>query len=275
MNNTIVSVEWLLENINHPDLVILDASLKNKPVKVVGIESLQIKNARYFDIKKAFSDAAHSFPNMLTSPVQFESAAQKLGINSSSIIVIYDKQGIYTSPRVWWMFKTMGHERVMVLDGGLPAWYAADYETETIQKRNYSKGNFIAKFDTHQVKNIEFIKSNIQNNTAKVIDARSAGRFNGTAPEPRKGLKSGHISNSMNLPFTEVLKDGIFKSKEELQVCFNELEIENQPIVFSCGSGVTACILYLASEIAGIKNQEKAIYDGSWTEWATVMDSEL
>lgn len=271
MNTKIVSIDWLKDNLNHPNLIILDASLKNKPTKTLEITDLQIPKTRYFDIKKVFSDQNSRFPNMLPSSAQFEREAQNLGINTDSLIVIYDKQGIYTSPRVWWMFKTMGHGRVAVLDGGLPAWYNAGFETENTQAHHYSKGDFEAKFDIKQVKDIDFVRTNIDENKVKIIDARSSGRFNGTAPEPRKGLPSGNIPNSLNLPFTEVLSDGHFKSKEDLTIIFGGLPTENQPLVFSCGSGITACILYLASEIVHENSSQKAIYDGSWTEWATVM----
>ena len=163
----------------------------------------------------------------------------------------------------------MGHEQIAVLDGGLPAWHQAGFETTTIQTNTYGKGNFKAYFNKQQVRDINFIKNNIHSNNAKVIDARSSGRFNGTAPEPRKGLPSGHIPNSLSLPFTEVLEDGHFKAKEELITIFNHLPIKNQSVVYSCGSGVTACILYLASEIVEENTAQKSIYDGSWTEWAT------
>ncbi len=270
MTKPLVSVEWLKAHLNTPNIVILDATiLKSKTDAGSQSENIQIPNARYFDIKNTFSDPQSPFPNMLPTPEAFEQAAQQLGISQNSQIVVYDQNGIYSSPRVWWMFKTMGHENVAVLDGGLPEWLRAGYETERLKANKYDLGNFKAQYHPNEVRNIDFIKNNINESQARVIDARSAGRFNGTAPEPRKDLRSGSIPKSTSLPFTEVLHDGKFKSEEALKDIFNQIHSEEEALVFSCGSGITACILYLASELA--TDNPKSVYDGSWTEWATVV----
>tara|TARA_R110001583_G_scaffold69300_2_gene196572 strand:+ start:13064 stop:13897 length:834 start_codon:yes stop_codon:yes gene_type:complete len=268
LKKTIVSTKWLYKNLNDPNLIILDASKsENKSNLKNEFEGWQLPNARFFDLKNSFSKKDTDLPNMLPNPENFEMEARKLGINKFSKIVVYDTLGIYTSPRIWWMFKTMGHHNIAILNGGLPEWVKNGFETETIKHKKYPVGNFKATLNTTLVKNIEDIKTNLITKSALLIDARSKGRFNGTAPDPRPTLKSGHIPNAVNLPYTEVLTNGKLKSKEKLTQLFNKIQINDLPLIFSCGSGITACILHLAAEQV-IKN-EKAVYDGSWTEWAS------
>ncbi|MGB0882782.1 MAG: sulfurtransferase [Vicingaceae bacterium] len=269
MKTPLVSSKWLFENLNHPDLIILDASVKKVTENQdKTIDNTQIKGARFFDLKNKFSDKAADLPNTFPSVTQFESEAQKLGINNNSLIVVYDNLGIYSAPRVWWMFKTMGHQNVVVLNGGLPEWISQGYPTEEKQSQQYKSGNFKAEFNSKRVKNYELIKSNLNNDSNLVVDARSEGRYNGTAPEPRDGLRSGSIPNSANIPFGNVLENGKFKSKEELKAIFSKINAENKELTYSCGSGLTACIILLASEL--VLPNKTAVYDGSWTEWATI-----
>ena len=274
MKNTIVTTNWLYKNFKKRNLIILDASVaENKSNVKSKFENLQIKNARFFDLKNTFSNNQSDFPNMLPNAENFEKECKKLGINKSSKIVVYDNLGIYTSPRVWWMFKTMGHKNIAVLNGGLPAWINKGFETEIIQKKVFKAGDFEATFNKNLVKNIEDIKSNLITKNELVVDARSEGRFNGTSPDPREGLKSGHIPNSVNLPYSNVLNEGKFKSKEDLTTIFNSNKFSEKPLIFSCGSGITACILMLANEI--VFNNKKSIYDGSWTEWASTKNTPI
>lgn len=261
MQKSIVSVEWLNENLNNQNLVILDASyLKNR-------QDIQIKGARHFDLKNVFSDPNSAYPNMLPETAIFEKNCQFLGINKSSQIVVYDNLGIYTSPRVWWMLKTMGHENVMVLNGGFPEWLKHDFETEAVKDVVYETGDFTASLNAENVRDFDFVKDNISKSDALVVDARSAGRFNKTEPEPRADLRGGNIENSVNIPFKTLLdEDGKYKSKEALESIFKATFSSDKPLIFSCGSGITACIVLLASE--GILENKKSIYDGSWTEWA-------
>lgn len=274
MKNTIVSATWLHKNLNNLDLIILDASQKDN---ISGLKSkfegLKIKNARFFDIKNSFSKKDAALPNTLPTAQEFEQECRKLGINKSSKIVVYDNLGIYTSPRAWWLFKTMGHKDIAVLDGGLPAWNAEGFELESITKTAFALGNFEATFNPDLVKDIEAIKSNLISKKHLLVDARSEGRFSGTAPDPRPNFKSGHIPNSINLPYTKVLENGKFKSENELKMLFNALNIEKNPLVFTCGSGITACIIMLASEL--VSENQKAVYDGSWTEWASTKDTPI
>ncbi|MEX1383521.1 sulfurtransferase [Lutibacter sp.] len=274
MKNTIVSVKWLHKNLNNPDLVILDAS-QTKTINntTSNFQGLQIKNARFFDLKNSFSRKDTELPNMLPNPQEFKEECHKLGINKSSKIVVYDNLGIYTSPRVWWLFKTMGHNNIAVLNGGLPAWHKEGFELEPFAKDTYNLGDFEATFHPELVKDIEAIKTNLKTKTAIVIDARSEGRFNGTAPDPRPDLKSGHIPNSINLPYSEVLENGKFKSEKKLTEIFKTLKLDNNPLIFTCGSGITACIIMLACEL--VSKNPKAVYDGSWTEWASAKDAPI
>ncbi len=268
MTTPLVSVDWLNDHLNDPDLIILDASMKgNVSGLAPEFPDIQITGARYFDLKGKFSDKSSHLPNTLPSAADFTTAASELGINTDSKLVIYDNIGAYSSPRVWWMFKTMGHQQVAVLDGGLSAWKNAGLPTEPISEKTYPKGNFVAIRNDSSVKDAESVLANIDQAAFITIDARSAGRFKAEAPEPRNDLRGGHIPNSKNLPFKEVLDNGKFKSKEELATVFSQLNPQEKPMTFTCGSGLTACIILLAAEIAG--HQHTAVYDGSWTDWGS------
>lgn len=266
MHIPIVSTTWLHQNIQQPNLVVLDASLeKTVSGKVSNFKNKQIETARLFDLK-LFSDTNSPLPNTIPSKEKFEEEAQKLGINTDSTIVVYDTIGVYTSPRVWWLFRIFGHEKVYVLNGGLPQWIQEGFKTEQKTPITVKKGNFKAVFNSKLITYFEEVKYNINSEEFQVIDARSNGRFDGTSPEPRPILKSGNITNSINIPYQEVLENNKLKSKKELITIFKG--INKKPLVFSCGSGLTACILLLASEI--VLPNHKSVYDGSWTEWATL-----
>ena len=263
----VIAASWLHEHLQDQDVVILDATIPKVVGDVTGIPfpEIQIPKTRFFDLKKKFSDSNSHLPNMLPSAEHFAMAAQELGIHKESKIIVYDRLGIYSSPRVWWMFKTMGHRNVAVLDGGLPAWLEAGLPTEEATEQTYGRGNFHADLQPERVRDMEEVKQNLIEETEVVVDARSSGRFHATAPEPRSDLKGGHIPKSYSLPYTELLADGKLRSKDELYTLFKALDLPKKKIVYSCGSGITACVLLLAAEQAGI--QQGAIYDGSWTEW--------
>ena len=266
---SIVSAQWLNSHFLNPNLIILDASVaKSKSGLTVKNPGIQIKGARKFDFKNDFSDKKSAFPNMLPSPEEFEKGCRNIGICNKSILVVYDNRGIYSSPRVWWMFKTMRFDNIAVLDGGLDAWVSLGFPIEKLKSENAKKpqGNFTANFRSYLVVNKDFVRQNIETQTHLLIDARSSGRFLGTQLEPRAGLPGGNIPNSVNLPYTEVLKEGKFKSKPELNKLFSKFKIGDKPLIFSCGSGITACIIMLAAE--QILDNPKAVYDGSWTQWA-------
>jgi thiosulfate/3-mercaptopyruvate sulfurtransferase len=269
MTKPIVTVQWLNKNLANPNIVVLDASQgKTASGKVSNFENVQIFGSMFFDLKNTFSDQNSDYSNMLPSPQLFETECQKLGINKSSIIIVYDNLGIYYGPRVWWMFKTMGHDKVFVLDGGLPEWNKAKYELVKNEVTKSEIGNFKSNFKADNVKALDFILQNIKSEKAIIIDARSEDRFFGRKKEPRPNAKSGHIPRSINIHYDSVLKGNTFKSSSELSSVFGQKKINDKPLVFTCGSGVTACILFLASELV-LKNS-KSIYDGSWNEWSQV-----
>jgi thiosulfate/3-mercaptopyruvate sulfurtransferase len=265
MTNPIVSVTWLQDHLNDPELIILDARLDHNQSDLENQNpDLQIKGARLFDIKNNFSDSNNPLPNTFPSVEKFIAECQKLGVNKNSTIVVYDTLGIYSSPRAWWMFKAMGHSNVFVLNGGLPEWIKEGNPTENRQETTYTVGDFEANLQPEFIKNKEQILENIKTKEAVLIDARSQDRFHATHEEPRAGLRSGHIPGSINVPYTELLKEGKYKSKEELTEI---LKLNDQPLLFTCGSGITACIVLLACEL--ISDNPKAVYDGSWTEWGS------
>jgi thiosulfate/3-mercaptopyruvate sulfurtransferase len=269
MKDIIVSAKWLNENLQDPEIILLDVRLSYDPEESA-LDDLRIKGARIFDLENEFSDKNSPFPNMLPSPEQFEKSCRKLGIDRSSKIVVYDHFGIYVSPRAWWMFKTMGHKEVSVLNGGFPAWKKAGYETEKVVGTKFKLGNYIANFNPDMVINFEGVRDNLKSEMALVVDVRSSDRFYGIVPEPRKELKRGNIPHSINIPYENVLKGGKYKSESELKKVFDVVQGEGRTLVFSCGSGVTACIVLLASEMC-LENKNK-VYDGSWTEYAQVSD---
>ncbi|TRX28714.1 sulfurtransferase [Flavobacterium franklandianum] len=263
MKKTIVSPIWLSEHLDYLDLIILEARLdQNQSHLENQFQDVQIKGTRFFDIKNTFSDIQNPLPNTFPSVAQFTIECQKLGINKNSTIVVYDTLGIYLSPRVWWMFKAMGHSNIYVLDGGLPEWIKEGFPTEIQRKNTYPTGNFEAKLQPELIKNKEQILENINSEEAVLIDARSPDRFHATIEETRVGIRNGHIPGAINVPFENLLEDGKYKSKEALSEIFN---LNDKPLYFTCGSGITACILLLATEL--ISDNPKAVYDGSWTEW--------
>ena len=264
-NSPIITAQELHQNLNNSSLIILDCTI-DKVGQSIAKENLEtIPTARFFDLEGKFSDHLNSLPHTLVSEDIFTKEAQVLGINKNSVIVCYDRWGTYSSPRVWWMFKTMGHENVFVLNGGLPEWKKCHFSTETNHFISTENGGFVADFQEDWYADKQIMLNIINDDSKIIIDARSEGRFNGVSPEPRKGLRSGHIPTSKNLFFENVLDGEKFKSKEELISIFDELSNPTKENVFSCGSGITASILALASTIAGFDKVK--VYDGSWSEW--------
>ena len=264
--DNIVSVKWLKDHLNHPNVVVLNGTIQ-KVSSNFQSEEQQIENARFFDIKNAFTDTSAEFPNTIPSEIQFQTEAQKLGINHDDFIVVYDEFGIYSSPRVWWLFKTFGHNNVAVLDGGFPEWKAQKFPTEVKTEKQYKSGNFIAKYNPNNVVYFESLEAINKDPNFKIIDARSNDRFMCRVPEPREGLRSGHIPNSVNLPYQNILNEHKFQHKEQIASTFKDLANNNQHLVFTCGSGITASILSLAATLLGYNN---SVYDGSWTEYGTL-----
>jgi thiosulfate/3-mercaptopyruvate sulfurtransferase len=269
ITSPLVSVQWLADHLDSDNLVILDASMK--PITRAGIDSTPqdpacIKGARRFDFDDEICDKNTALPHMMPSADYFTEEMQKLGIHKDSAIIVYDRVGVYSSPRAWWMFRAMGHDQVAVLDGGLPAWKKAGWACDSgPQKAAQQRGDFAAKPMDGLFYNSAQVLEATTNSQFLLIDARSEGRFKGSEPEPRPGLRRGHIPNSINLPYTNLVVDGSVLPAIKLKSSFSKIVNKQQKIIFSCGSGVTACVTALAAELAGYSNI--AVYDGSWSEW--------
>ena len=279
LTSTLVTTTWLKDNIDHPKLIVLDASSHMPGANRDAFSEWQekrITGARFFDFNHKICDTTSSLPHMMPTEAVFAQEARALGIHEDSIVIIYDSLGIFSSPRAWWMLTTMGHKHCAILDGGLPQWEkdqggidqgltenkAID---ETASEQETAKGTFSAKLNINNIKNSHEILAAIGQETISILDARSPARFNGTAPEPREGLISGHIPSSKNLPFPSLISNGKMKPNDELKRTFAALLKPEQTLYASCGSGVTACIIAFAAHLIGIKNI--AVYDGSWSEW--------
>ncbi len=268
IKNSLVSVDWLLEHIDVPNLIILDASIPKVVDRTSEASKKQIPKTRFFDIKNDFSDTSGTFPNTFPSALLFQESAQNLGVNSDSVIVIYDDKGIYSSPRAWWLFKAFGHDNVAVLDGGLIEWIAAGHNLEVKQKHTIAKGNFRANLVNDTLCFFDDIVTFSTDTCTHILDARSYERFKGLVPEPRKGLRSGTIPNSKSLPFESLFNDEKMKSVSDLQSIFAKFGHKDDTFVFSCGSGITACVLALGATLSGYENL--IVYDGSWTEYGSL-----
>jgi thiosulfate/3-mercaptopyruvate sulfurtransferase len=261
--SALVDIETLLDWQKKFDCVLLDASIPPIGTAPEDIVKETIPGSLFFDIEKSFSDPDSGLPHTLIKPEEFAQKVQALGINQNSVIVVFDAYGVYSSPRAWWMFKIMGHEKVFIVNGGLIAWKNAGHKTEFTFAQPKSRGDFQASFQTDRVVTKEQIKAQLHNPIYKIFDARSAARFNGLVDEPRKGLRKGHIPGSHNIPFTECVESGYLKSHQALSSIVKNNSSAQQ--VFTCGSGITACIPLLAFYEAGYKNL--SLYDGSWAEW--------
>ena len=268
MNTPLVSVSWLNDHFYDQKLIILDATISKVTCVNEQLETKQIKGARFFDIKYKFSDVSARFPNTLPTLEQFNKEAQNLGVCKDSVLIVYDDYGFYSSARAWWLFKAFGHHQVAILDGGLPEWKKNGFPLEEKHESNYQKGDFSGKINPEMFKFFNDIKVLKNAKDTIILDARSKERFDGLLPEPRKELRSGNIPNSKNLPYQELLSGNVMKSSSELKNIFHRLNPQNKKMVFSCGSGITACILALGAELSGYKNL--SVYDGSWTEYGTL-----
>jgi thiosulfate/3-mercaptopyruvate sulfurtransferase len=267
----LITCDWLNKNLNQKDLSIIDCTWHlpgtNRDGKSEFLNE-RIPGSIFFDLDE-FSDQSSKYPHTIADKEWFSKKVSELGIQNSDHIVCYDTLGIFTSPRVSWMFSQYGHEKVSILDGGFKNWKIKKFKIETGKPQNKEPSNYIAKNNPKNIKFFEDIKKNITSSTFKLIDARPSGRFDATDPEPRPELQSGSIPNSQNLPFSKLLDPatGCMKNKDELKKIFDELSISSEDkITFSCGSGVAAVIAGTAYE--KVFNKEFDVYDGSWTEWA-------
>ncbi|HLS47196.1 MAG TPA: 3-mercaptopyruvate sulfurtransferase [Gemmatimonadales bacterium] len=265
----LLTTEWLAARLGQPGIRAIDASwhmpASGRNAQAEYLEA-HIPGAVFFDLDAA-SNPATPLPHMLPTPAAFAAAMSAIGLSSSDMLVVYDTSGINLSaPRAWWTFRVMGHEQVAVLDGGLGRWRSEGRPVES-GPVELPRGNFMATLDESRIRSAEQMAANLTSRTEQVVDARSRGRFEGTVPEPRPGLRGGHIPGSRSLPFQElVTEDGTMRSAPELEARFRKAGIDpERPLVASCGSGVTAAALLHALEVAGFPGG--ALYDGSWTEW--------
>jgi len=262
-----VTTEWLAANLHSPSIALVDASwympaLKRDPAG--DFLKSHLPGAVFFDID-GVADRMTDLPHMLPTPEDFARMVGALGIEDDQTIVVYDEIGLQSAPRAYWTCRIMGARDVRILEGGGPKWRAEGRPLESGEPRITPK-QFTAQFSPNAVKNVEEMKPNLASGERLVLDARPAGRFAGTEPEPRTGLKSGHIPGSLNVPVGLLSENGILKPAPQLAALFEERGIAlDRPITTSCGSGITAATLALALEMAGAR--DVAVYDGSWTEW--------
>jgi len=267
--DAIVSAEWLRRHVDHPNLVIFDASWHMPAANRDAFSEWrneQIKNARFFDFNAAISDPDSDLPHMMPDVDLFTIEVQKLGLNHDSQVVVYDSVGMFSSPRAWWMLRAMGFDACAVLDGGLPAWKSAGFEinsqAESIPRE---QGNYVADQIDSRFCDSQAVLSAINDTSTTIIDARPAERFRGEVDEPRAGLRRGRMPGADNLPFPDLFADGLMKPKPELEAIFARLIPPGNRTICSCGSGVTACLIALGAHLVGY--DDVTVYDGSWCEW--------
>ena len=265
---TLVSTDWLADNLHSPDIRVLDGSwylpTANRDCRTE-FNSCHIPGARFFDIDE-IADHDSDLPHMAPPPEVFVSHVRSMGIGNGHQVVVYDTSGLLSAARVWWLFRLMGHDHIAVLDGGLKKWC---YENKPVDDlvSSLQDRHFYARRQSHLVCGLAEIQLASSKGSTAIIDARSRGRFDGIDPEPRPGLQSGHIPNSINIPFEMVLQeDDTLRPKSELVEIFTQQGLNlNEPVITTCGSGVTAAILSLALEHVG--HRYHSLYDGSWAEW--------
>ena len=270
---TLVSTSWLLKHLKDPDLRIIDGSWYLPKMNHNGFEEYKQKHipgARFFDIDE-ISDLNNKLPHMVPSTQKFTSRMKAMGIGDGHQIVVYDGHGIFSSARVWWMFKLFGKNNIAVLDGGLPKWLSENNPTDNINPILRER-HITVQYQASLIRNVTQVAACSKLSTATILDARSIARFKGEEKEPRPGLRSGHIPGSKNLHYEILLnRDGTMKSQNLIREILTDHKIDTtKAIVTTCGSGVTAAILNLALEIAGYKNH--SLYDGSWSEWGMYED---
>jgi thiosulfate/3-mercaptopyruvate sulfurtransferase len=267
--------EWLKERLGRPGVKVVDGSwylpVQNRDAKAEFLAG-HIPGAVFFDID-AIADRSTSLPHMLPDEAAFAAAAGDLGLSETDTIVVYDGLGLFSAPRVWWMLTTFGATDVRVLDGGLPAWKRAGYPLEAGAAKP-APASFAVRFDPQRVADLARVQGALASGAADVVDARSAARFRGTAPEPRPGLASGHMPGALNLPFDRLVAAGRLVAPEAIRREFHAAgaELSHQTIT-TCGSGVTAAVLAFA--LATLGKRDVAVYDGSWAEWASRPDAAI
>jgi thiosulfate/3-mercaptopyruvate sulfurtransferase len=269
MSDDIVSTEWLGAHLGSPDIAIVDASwhlpAARRDAKTEFREG-HIPGAQFFDIDD-LSDSAATLPHMLPSPEKFSSRMRKLGIGDGKRVIAYDTVGLFSAARAWWMFKVFGHDEVAVLDGGLPKWRAENRPIEDGPALKPQERHFTARYRAMMVRGQGDVAAALASGAAQIADARSGSRFRGEEPEPRPGVRPGHMPGARIVHYASLLNpDGTLKSPAEIEAVFAAADIDlARPVITSCGSGITAAILSLGLTLTGARHH--ALYDGSWAEW--------
>lgn len=275
--DALVTTEWLAGNLENENVVVLDASFYLPAANRNGGEEFltqHIPGARYFNVE-TIADSSSGLPQTAPSPEFFAEKAAELGVSNSSKVVTYDASGgAMAGMRAWWMFRLYGHDNVSVLSGGLPKWLAEDRPTES-GVADVTPGEFVSHFRPELIRSVDQVLGNIESGEAQVIDVRAPGRFDGSEPEPREGMRSGHIPGAVNLPFGKLLDAdnyNVMRPAGELKELLSAVtRSSGKPIITSCGSGVTAAVATLALHLIG--RDDVAIYDGSWSEWGGRQDT--
>jgi thiosulfate/3-mercaptopyruvate sulfurtransferase len=266
-SKNLVTTDWLAARLGEPEISIVDGSFYLPALKRNAKEEYlagHIPGAAFFDID-AIADHSTDLPHMLPGTTKFDKEVGALGIGRDDTIVVYDGAGLGGAPRVWWTFRIFGAKKVYILDGGLPKWKAEGRPLEQ-GKTQRTPRKFESELNTHVVANVGDVQMALTDKSAQVVDARPANRFRGEAPEPREGVRPGHMPGAKNVPVTELIEDGRLIAPEKIKEKFQAGGVDlDKPVITSCGSGVTAATLWFALDAIG--KAPKALYDGSWTEW--------
>src|SRR5580658_1721025 len=268
----LVSTDWLAEHLRDSNVVPVYSSYYLPAQKIDGHAEFRnghIPGAVFFDIE-AVSDHSTDLPHMLPGPTQFGEAAGALGIGDGDTVVVYDSVGLFSAARVWWTFRIFGAKKAFILDGGLPKWKAEGRPLEKGDAKRAAR-KFNAEMNVGAVATLSDMRMAVTDDNTQVVDARSAGRFAGTEPEPRPDLRPGHMPRAFNLPYGELIENGQLVSRARIEAAFKKAGIDlEKPVITTCGSGVTAAILTLALETIG--KEPQGLYDGSWAEWGSRPD---
>ncbi|NHB91485.1 3-mercaptopyruvate sulfurtransferase [Photorhabdus cinerea] len=268
MNNSyFVSAQWLKDHLDDENLVTLDTTAPPPPQQIdchkLWLDT-HIPGAQFFDLDK-IANHQNGLPHMLPDPQTFSQTVGAMGISENHLVVVYDQGNMFSAPRAWWTFKVFGSHNVRILNGGLQGWQQAGFTTE-LGEVTRSPQTFNTSFDANKVKSLQQILASLNDPQIQIVDARATDRFQAKAPEPRPGLRMGHIPGSKNVPWTMLVENGHFKSSAEITDIFRKQDVDlNKPVIASCGSGMTAAVLVLGLDIIGKK--DSYLYDGSWAEW--------
>jgi len=272
--DALVDTQWVADHLDDPNVRIVDGSWHLPPTGRDGLAEYQaahIPGAVHFDIDTV-SDKSSPLPHMMPTPGDFATAVGTMGIGNQHKVVVYDSAGLLSGPRVWWMFRVFGHDDVALMQGGFRKWQA-EGRPVTSDATDHPPADFQASFREGMVKSLEDVRQSLLSGDEHVVDARAANRFAGSEPEFRQGVEAGHIPSSANLPYGEIVdaETGTYRDAETLSATFAAAGIDERPVITTCGSGVSACILGLGMHLLG--NENWSVYDGSWTEWGSTADT--